>query len=141
MAGKKGFGAIMAYESAVPGTYTPIVNVTKITPYEVKADVIDVSAHDSPADANGNGWREKLAGLLDAGAAMFDCNYDDKAATHAYLKANVGVSKNFRITFPGTSPTTATFAGFIKQVGPEIPHDNKLTAQVAIEISGQITIA
>jgi predicted secreted protein len=143
MAGKKGFGAKFSYETTPGGaSYTDVANVTKIKPFDLNADVLDVTAHDTTADANGNGWREKLAGLIDAGAVALDLNYDDKATTHIALKAQIGVSRLFKVTFyASASPTPATFSGFIKSLSPEVPHDNKMTCTCGIEISGQVTIA
>lgn len=141
MPGKKAFGGTFAYESATPTVYTPIANITKFKPHDAKADVIDVSSHDSPVDANVNGWREKLNGMIDGGSAQLDLNYDDKAVTHAYLLSNIGKMQNWQASFyAASSPTKATFKGFVKAVGPEVPFDNKQTCSVQIEISGLIVI-
>lgn len=132
MAGKLGYGANLKYE-ATPGggTYTTaIADVVKIRPYGLKADAIDVSDHDSPSK-----YREKIPGLLDAGGVQLDINYDQDATTHQYLEAELGVVKNWRITFPGTG-RKVTFSGFIDSVTPELPHDNKMTCSVSLVISG-----
>lgn len=136
MAGKKGFGAKLEYlASTGPDVWVLLANITKMRPFDAKADVIDVTAHDSAGEV-----REKLAGLKDHGAVQMDLNYDDKAASHAWLMTNLGVAKSFRSTFPGSTPTVGTFSGFVKSVSPEIPHDNKMTCSVAIEINGVVTL-
>lgn len=135
MAGKKGLGSILAYsEDGV--TYVPIANITKIKPFDAKADVIDVSAHDSPSS-----FREKLSGMLDAGAVTFDLNYDDKAVTHKYLLAQLGVEKFWKVTGSGGTPATAAFKGFVKALSPEYPFDNKMACSPSVEITGPITVA
>jgi hypothetical protein len=51
------------------------------------------------------------------------------------------VVKTFKTTFPGATPTTATYSGFITSVSPQIPFDNKMTCSVVIEITGPVTLA
>ncbi len=137
MSGKKGFGAKIQYETtAGSSTWTDFANVTKIRPFNMKTDVIDVTAMDSA-----NEFREKLSGLKDPGQAVFDLNYDPAATSHLWMQTNIGVVWNFKVTFPGTSPKTATFSGFINACPPEVPFDNKMTCSVTIEINGVITIA
>lgn len=142
MSAKKGFGAKLSYETTPGGgTFTDVASITKIKPFDLKADVIDSTAHDTAVDSNGNAWRTKLAGLLDAGSVMFDLNYDDKAPSHIFLKSYFGVERLWKITFPGSTPTTSTFNGFTKALPADIPHDNKMTSSAALEISGPVTIA
>lgn len=140
MAGKKGFGAVLSYSVdgtiGIGTTFVPIANVTKIRPYAQKADVIDVTAMDSASE-----FREKMAGLKDAGQCVFDLNWDDKATTHLFLTTNLGVMLTLKVTGPGGTPKTATFAAFFSNIPPEIPHDNKMTCSVTAEISGVVTIA
>lgn len=137
MSGKKGFGAIFEYSTDGGTTWIPIAQITKIRPYAAKADVIDVSSHDSAS-----GYREKLAGLLEVGQAQLDLNYDEKNTGHAWLLTNLGVASNFRVTFYAASaPKHAAFAGFVAGLTPELPHDNKQTATATIEITGVVTIS
>lgn len=133
MAGKKGFGALFEYDSG-GAVYVPLVNVTKMRPFSKKADVIDVSSLGSASET-----REKLAGMLDEGQVQFDCNYDPTAASHIWMKANVGgANMNFRLTMP--SGVKAVITGFIQQVSPEIPFDNKMTCSTVVEISGPVPV-
>jgi hypothetical protein len=140
MAGKKGFGTVLSYSTdGVLGTGTTFVtlaNVTKIKPFAAKADVIDVSAMDSPSNT-----REKISGMLDAGLLQFDLNYDDKNAGHKFLLTNLGVTITWKVTGPGASPASIVFAGFVKDLGPDYPFDNKLSASPVIEITGVLTAA
>ena len=134
MSGSIGFGALFKHDSGA-GTYVTVANVTKIRPYGLKADSIDISDHESP-----NRYREKTAGMLESGSVSIDLNYDQDEATHQLMETTLGTSKNYRIVFPGTA-RTATFAGFIESVTPELPFDNKMTCSVNIVISGKVTWA
>lgn len=140
MAGKKGFGSKMSYSiDGTLGTGTTFVDlaqVTTITPFAAKAAVIDISDHNSPSQ-----FREKVSGMLDAGAAKVVLNYDDKNTVHKFLLANLGVAMTFKVTGSGSSPATATYAGFVTEVSPEYPFDNKMTCTVSMEITGVVTVA
>lgn len=134
MAGKKGFGTKLSY-SPDGVTYTDLANVVSVKPFAPKADILDVTAHDSPSQ-----YREKLSGLLDSGQCMFELNYDDKNTGHRWLLTNLGVEQFFKVTGPGASPGLLAFKGFVKQVEPTYPHDNKLTASCGIEITSIVTV-
>ncbi len=139
MAGKKAFGAKLGtYASS---TLTPIANITKITPFTVKGDIVDTSSHDSPVDSNSVGWKEKEATLADAGMAKMDLNYDPALSSHVALMSKVNVSQVFKVTMPPSTPAVVwTFTGFITEVGPELPYDNKMTCSVVITITGIPTV-
>ena len=136
MAGKRAFGTALAYETTTPGTYQAVANITNVKPYQLKADVVDVTSHDSPSD-----YREKLVGSLDAGQCQLDLNYDPAATTHIWFATEFAAkaSHNYKITWPGGTKT-ATFAAYITGLSPEAPFDGKLTASVTLEITGPVTL-
>src|SRR3972149_4510747 len=74
MAGIVGFGAKLR-RGGTAGT--AVANITNIRGPGLKADTIDLSAHDSAS-----AYRDKGAGLLDAGQVTLDINFDPNAATH-----------------------------------------------------------
>lgn len=134
---KKGFGTKFQYRASVgPDVWTTIGGATKIRPHAKKADVIDKSSHESAAET-----KEKMPGMIDNGEAAVDFNYSDVDAGHVWLEANVGIAQTFRTIFPGTAPTKVvkTFNGFVSSVGPESPHDGKMTCSAVITIDGVIT--
>lgn len=139
MAGKKAFGAKFGVFAA--GALTNYAQVTKITPFKFKGDVVDVTSHDSATDGNSIAWREKIGTINDAGGASLDVNYDPNNATHAALSAMLNVLQVFKITFPSANPAVVwTISGLITDVGPELPFDNKQTATVSITFSGIPTV-
>ena len=135
MPGKRGFGTKIAYETTTPGTFTDIANVTNIKPFGLKADIVDVSSHDSPSN-----YREKIPGAIDAGQCQIDYNYDPAAATHIWMQTECAAAAlhKFKVTWPGGSKTT-TFDAYIVSVGPESPYDGKMSASAVFEITGAIT--
>lgn len=135
MAGKLGFGAKFKYETTPGGgTYTQAIGVTKIGPYQLKAEDVDVSDHDSPSQ-----FREFVPGMLESGAVSVDLNYSADETTHQDLEAAVGVQRSFKIVFRHATGRVATFTGYVNGVSPELPYDNKMTCTVSVKISGQPT--
>ncbi len=136
MAGKRAFGTLFGYESATD-VYTTIANATNIKPYAEKADIIDVTAHDSSGDDRG-----KIVGALDAGQCVVELNYDPNAATHQWLQTEFAsrTTQKYQITWPGSPVKKVQFTGYIVGLSPEAPYDGKLTCSATIEITGAITI-
>lgn len=135
MGAKKAFGTQLKAEVTTPGTFVAIAGITNIKPYSRKADIIDGTSHDSASET-----REKLPGLLDNGECQVDLNYNNENTGHIWLDASVGLSKSFKIVFPGaTTPNTAAFTAIVKGFDPAAPHDGKLTASVVLDITGVIS--
>ncbi len=139
MAGKRAFGAKLGTYAST--TLTNIANITKISPFSPKGSKADTTSHDSPTDANGNAWMEKEPTIIDPGQSKIDLNYDPALATHVALMSQMNVKQVFKMTMPPSTPAVVwTFSGFIVDVGPEVPHDNKMTCSVVIEITGLPTV-
>jgi predicted secreted protein len=76
----------------------------------------------------------------------FTIQYDPAGATH---DASTGVLKdmgdktlrNFQLVFPDTGTTTWSFSAYVVGFTPGAPHDDKLTAECELKISGQPTLA
>jgi predicted secreted protein len=121
--------------------FTTIAEVTNISGPSLSLDTIEVTNHSST-----NGWKERIAGLLDAGEVTFDINYLPTDATHSFsaglVKDMVNRTKrNFKIVFPNTGNTTWTFSAFVTKFQPKAPTNDRLTASVSLMITGQPTLA
>lgn len=119
-----------------PATWSTIAEVRSITGPSMSGDILDVTSHDTVGN-----WREKLAGLLDAGALTFTVAFIPSHATHS---AQVGFVADFvnrtkrdhRIQFPDVAVTTWLFPN-AQVTGCPItaPVDNVLTADVTLTIT------
>lgn len=142
MASKGKLGKNSKLQYTVDGNnWVDVVGITKIGGPKLKADVVDVSDMDSPGN-----WREKIAAMLDAGEVTIDVNWNDQDATHLWLYNNLGVAPTgLRMQFPTANAVTkrVTFGtgSFVSAVGPEVPFDNKMTAQIVVTVSGTALIA
>ncbi|WP_200302226.1 phage tail tube protein [Streptomyces adelaidensis] len=135
MAGLDAFGTqLQRGDGATPETFSPLANVTDITPPGIERETYDVTAHDSP-----DAWREFTGGLKDGGEVELDINYDPRE--HDGLIADFADSapRNYKIVWPGTLGNWA-FAAILTNFEPEAPHDDKLAASLTLKVSGKPTI-
>jgi predicted secreted protein len=130
MAGLDAFGTILAKESATPGTYTAIANVSGLSGPGLSRETLDVTAHDSP-----DAYREFLGGLRDPGEISADLNYDPAAHDTLIEDLDDDDPSNYRITWP--DGTTWTFPAIMTGFEPSAPIDDKLAASVTWKVSGK----
>jgi predicted secreted protein len=113
-----------------PEEFTPIANITSLTPSGITRDILDVTAHDSE-----DGYREFVGGLKDPGEVSFDVNYDP--AVHDFLIEDFDSTDpvNYEISFP--DGTLWQFPAIITGFEPDAPFDNKLTASITLKVTGK----
>lgn len=110
-------------------SYNNVAEVTKITPPQYQREAIEATHQGSP-----NGYKEYIAGLLDASTVTVEINYVPSASDPIIAAMQAGVGQ-FRITFPNN--VTCTFSGVITEYSPETPIDDKMSATISIMPSGR----
>ena len=122
MAGVFGNGASLNFGAT-------IAELTNIGGLDLSTDSIDVSSHDTE-------YREKVAGLKDAGEFPFEGNVTSYAEYNALLTLwKSGAETAGTITVPGVM--TMTFDGFLSGLSVGIPHDDKVTFSGTITVTGE----
>lgn len=135
MAGLDAFGTqLQRGDGATPEVFTPLANVTDITPPGLERETYDVTAHDSE-----DAWREFIGGLKDGGEVELDLNYDPREHDSLIADFSDAVPRNYKVVWPGTLGNW-TFKAVITGFEPEAPHDDKLAASVTYKVSGKPTI-
>lgn len=90
-----------------------------------------------------DGYREFYAGLKDAGELTATLSFQN--SEYATLMTNIGSADTFTVTLPpeGTSTVapTLTFSGYISNVDPDVPLDDKITNAITIKASGKPTFS
>ena len=115
---------------------TTVGNIITIAGPDETRDPIDISTMDSTAK-----WREFIPGMIDAGEATIDLNFDGTtvaALLHAQLTAT---AQSIIITTSDVDTATFTANGFITALGHAIPFDDKITQSVTIKFTGAGTFA
>jgi predicted secreted protein len=113
-----------------------IPNITNFTGPGISLDTEDVTAHDSTG-----GWEEVVPTILRSGEVTFDINYTP--AAHHYAAHGLAFNLVTRLidTWTVGGPMGAwVFTGYVSKFEPSAPHDGKLSASVAIKITGAVTI-
>lgn len=116
-------------------TFTAVAEVNSISGPNLTRDTIDVTSLDSTG-----GYREFIGGFRDGGEVTLEMNftldgYDD-------LKADFDNDTmwTYQIVLPDSGNTTFEFDGLVTSLGLGIPMDDKITADVTIKVSGQLTV-
>lgn len=141
-----GFNTILKMGDGQPTeTFTTIAEVQDISGPSLSLETIEVTSHMSA-----NGWKEYIAGLLDAGEISFDINFVPSAATHGFTtgllsKMKVRALTNFKLLFPDAvleaNRTTWSFSAYVTALEPGAPVQDKLSASLTLKLAGKPTLA
>jgi hypothetical protein len=129
-------GTTIAYETATPGTYTPIAEIRSFTGPGGTATVIDATTLSSAG-------KEKVLGLMDEGNISIEMNFVPADPGQVQLRADRAsqTRRNYRITFSDEDNTTATFLAFVSQYTVSGGVDALSTLAVTLEITNNIVWA
>lgn len=124
-----------------PEVFTTIPEVRSIEGPGGPADVLDVTTHSTAGF-----FREKLSGLIDAGALAFQINYVPNNAQHNGTTGLLAdwknrTARNYKLIFPNVGATTFLFRGQITNFSIGAPVDNVLVCDVTITILDPPTLA
>ncbi|WJS86703.1 phage tail tube protein [Paracoccus sp. TOH] len=112
-------------------TYTPVAEVTRITPAGWSRNTVDATHLESP-----DAWAEFIAGLKSASDCTFDVNWVP-AVSDPLLAAFEAGKGEFQLLFPGGT-VALQFSGIVTAFTPgEISPEGKLSASVTIKPSGK----
>jgi predicted secreted protein len=115
--------------------WADIAAINSISGPGMSRDTIDVTSLDSTG-----GYREFIAGFRNAGTITLAMNFT--RATYELMKTDFDVDtiQNYEIVLPDLEETTLEFEGLITELPLNIPADDKISADVTIQISGQVTL-
>jgi hypothetical protein len=133
-----GAGTIVSVETAPSsGVYTPLAEITSVTPPNESVDQVDVTNMDSP-----NRTKEFLQGYIDPGDVQFKLNHVPQSATDQFIIAwrASGLTRSIKITYPNTH--TDTFPGFVKGYAPDAFNPGgAIQATLTCKVAGAIVHA
>jgi predicted secreted protein len=115
--------------------WADIAEINTITGPGMTRDVIDVTSLDSTG-----GYREFIAGFRNAGTVSLAMNFSRE--TYDLMKADFEDDdlQNYEIVLPDSENTTLEFAGLVTECPITIAADDKVTADITIQISGEVTV-
>jgi len=129
-----GYGSKFKITDPATSTLIDIAEVFNITPPSFEADDVDVTHNQSP-----NRTREVIAGLKSPGDCSFEMNFVPGSASDVLIRSLLGsgVQVDCQIEFPNAE--TWDFLAAVKGFEVEMPTDDKMTATVSMQVSGDIT--
>ena len=130
-----GEGALFQRESdSSSGVYATIAEVNTITGPSMTKDFIDVTSLDSTG-----GYREYIGSFRDGGTVVLNMNFTVDGYEEMHNDFESDDSKNYQIVLPDTGAYTLGFTGFVTDLPLTIPLDDKITVDVTIKVTGQVT--
>jgi predicted secreted protein len=115
--------------------WVEIAEINSITGPGMSRDTIDVTSLSSTG-----GYREFITGFRNAGTVALAMNFT--RSTYDLMKDDFesDVARNYEILLPDDEATSLEFEGLVTELPLTIPADDKITANVTIQISGQVVI-
>jgi len=112
-----------------------IAEINSITGPSMSRNTIDVTSLDSVG-----GYKEYIAGFRDAGTVVLSMNFTRD--TYDLMKSDFesDLASNYEIILPDVEETTLEFEGLVTELPLTIAADDKITADVTIQVSGQVTV-
>lgn len=116
--------------------WVALAEINSITGPSMSRDTIDVTSLDSTG-----GYREFITGFRNAGTVVLAMNFTRD--TYELMKGDFesNVAKNYQIVLPDVENTGLDFEGLVTELPLTIPADDKVTADVTIQITGKVEIS
>ncbi len=122
-------------DGASAETFTAIAEINSITGPGMTRDFIDVTSLDSTA-----GYREFIAGFRDGGTVVLNMNFTRNGYEDMRLDFVSDDSVNYQIVLADTGATTLDFAAFVTDLPMNITPDDKITVDVTLKITAEVTL-
>lgn len=121
--------------SGSAGGWKKIAEINNITGPGMSRDTIDTTTFDTAS-----GYRTFIAGFRNAGTMTLAMNFTQ--ATYLQMKADFesDTAVSYQIILPDTEQTVIEFDGLVTEIPLTIPTDDKITADVTIQISGPVDV-
>lgn len=116
-------------------SFTAIAEINTITGPNKTRDTIDVTSLDSTG-----GYKEFIGSFRDAGEVTLGMNFTLAGYSDMNADFELDTLVNYQIVLPDTGNTTFEFAALVTSLGLAIPMDDKITADVTLKISGEVTL-
>lgn len=134
MSGVDGYGCQLQRSDMAESSpaFTSIAAVANVGGPELSRETYDATHHNSP-----DGWREFVGGLKDGGEVSLEVRYDPRE--HDVLVADLedDEARDYRLIWPSITGAQWDFAGIMTGFSPEGPHDDLLTAEITIKVTGK----
>ena len=123
-------------DGASSETFTAIAEVNSIDGPGKSRATIDVTSLDSTG-----GYREFIASFRDSGQVTLTMNFTRDGYEDMNVDFESSSSVNYQIVLSDTGATTYDFAAYVVDLGMAVPFEDKVTANVTLKVTGQVTMS
>ncbi len=113
--------------------FADVAEINTITGPGMSRDIIDVTSLDSTG-----GYREFITGFRNSGTVVLAMNFTRVTYELMLTDFETDTVVSYEIAFPDADNTTIEFDGLVTELPITVPADDKVTADVTIQISGPI---
>jgi len=132
---KAGVGTEFRRWNSSTGVWETIAEINNITGPGMTRDTIDVTSLDSTG-----GYREFITGFRNPGTITLNMNFTRSVLDTMKADFESDTAQNYEIVLPDPETTTLEFEGLVTEIPLTIPPDDKITLDVTIQISGEVTL-
>ena len=116
--------------------WVDIAEINSITGPSMSRDTIDVTSLDSTG-----GYREFITGFRNAGTVVLAMNFTRATYETMLNDFESNTIQNYQIVLPDAENTGLDFEGLVSELPLTIPADDKVTADVTIQVTGNVYIS
>ena len=116
--------------------WVPQAEINSITGPSMSRDTIDVTSLDSSG-----GYREFITGFRNPGTVTLSMNFTRTTYEQMLDDFESSTAQNYQIDLPDDENTSLDFIGLVTELPLTIPADDKITADVTIQISGEVALS
>jgi len=134
-----GFGTLLQIgDGGNPEVFTTIAEVTSISGPNLTKNFVEVTHMESL-----NGYDEFIPGLKSGGEITCELNFVPSDTTFTTLKTayDNDTLSNYKIVFPDSAGTTASFAAYVSAISPTAPVADKMSLSITLKITAAVTFA
>lgn len=116
-------------------SFVAISEINSISGPNKTRAVIDVTSLDSTG-----GYREFIGGFRDGGEVTLEMNFTPSGFDQMNDDFESDSSRDYKIVLPNTEATEFLFTALVTDLGMAVPMDDKVTANVTLKVTGQVTM-
>ena len=116
--------------------WVDIAEINSITGPSMSRDTIDVTSLDSTG-----GYREFITGFRNAGTVVLAMNFTRATYETMLNDFESNTIQNYQIVLPDAENTGLDFEGLVSELPLTIPADDKVTADVTIQVTGKVYLS
>ena len=116
--------------------WVDIAEINSITGPSMSRDTIDVTSLDSTG-----GYREFIPGFRNAGTVVLAMNFTRATYETMLNDFESNTIQNYQIVLPDVENTGLDFEGLVSELPLTIPADDKVTADVTIQVTGKVYLS